>query len=150
MRSILHSAQQQLGTWVGSSVIHLGDANVPNSLMFIDKYNQVARILCPVVTCLRGLPGIQNNSELCAWVKATYGSVEVPQLLPNFCCCFFSCSLRLFRVANWRSFVTFFVLRLMVRALITSSVLGAVSTAGSHPRGIGVPNCKPSPFTVCF
>lgn len=76
MRSILHSAQQQLGTWVGSSVIHLGDANVPNSLMFIDKYNQVARILCPVVTCLRGLPGIQNNPELCAWVKATYGSIE--------------------------------------------------------------------------
>jgi len=35
MRSILHSAQQKLGTWVGSSVIHLGDANVPNSLMFI-------------------------------------------------------------------------------------------------------------------
>ena len=77
MRSILHSAQQQLGTWVGSSVIHLGDANVPNSLMFIDKYNQVARILCPVVTCLRGIPALQNNAELCAWVKSTYGSVEV-------------------------------------------------------------------------
>ena len=41
MHSILYKCQRQIGNWVGSSVIHLGDHNVPNALMFIDKYTQV-------------------------------------------------------------------------------------------------------------
>jgi hypothetical protein len=40
-QDILHKTQRRVGNWIGSSVIHLGDHNVPNALHFIDKYTQV-------------------------------------------------------------------------------------------------------------
>ena len=51
MHSVLSRCQQRLGTWVGSSVVHLGDHNVPNALMFIDKYTQVRRPACLMGPC---------------------------------------------------------------------------------------------------
>jgi hypothetical protein len=55
MQEILVRIQTKVQQWVGSSVIHLGDHNVPNALSFIDKYTQVPRILGPIVRCLENL-----------------------------------------------------------------------------------------------
>jgi hypothetical protein len=37
MQQILQRVQANVDTWIGSSVVHLGDHNVPNALNFIDK-----------------------------------------------------------------------------------------------------------------
>ncbi|KAI9302274.1 hypothetical protein BJ944DRAFT_167583 [Cunninghamella echinulata] len=77
MHKILHHTQKKCGSWVGSSVIHLGDRNVPNAFMFIDKYNQVARILSPIVSTLDKLDTVvKEDGELAQYIDTIYGSVD--------------------------------------------------------------------------
>ncbi|RKP06325.1 hypothetical protein THASP1DRAFT_18618, partial [Thamnocephalis sphaerospora] len=73
---ILHRAQKRAGHWIGSSVVHLGDRNVPNALMFIDKYNQVSRILGPVVTCLEHIDRAHEFKGLDKYIKTYYGDAN--------------------------------------------------------------------------
>ena len=61
-----------LGHWVGLSVVHLGDRDVPNALIFIDKYNQVSRILTPIVTCLRELDRLHTNGAPGLYILYVY------------------------------------------------------------------------------
>ncbi|CAG8511710.1 14188_t:CDS:2 [Cetraspora pellucida] len=87
MHTILHRAQQKAGYWVGSSVIHLGDKNVPNALMFIDKYNQVSRILNPILICLDNIrPLTEKNSGIRSYIKDSFGGVEdlTKEILADF------------------------------------------------------------------
>ena len=76
MHGVLAKCQRALGGWVGSSVVHLGDHNVPNALVFIDKYSQVSRILNPIVLVVDELPNLAKDSGLKAYIEATFGGIE--------------------------------------------------------------------------
>ncbi|KAL1940031.1 hypothetical protein VTO73DRAFT_9366 [Trametes versicolor] len=76
MHAILNRAQRSIGSWVGSSVIHMGDHNVPNALMFIDKYSQVYRILLPICNTLDQIPRIIENPALRSYIEDEWGSPE--------------------------------------------------------------------------
>ncbi|KAI9915014.1 hypothetical protein PsorP6_007948 [Peronosclerospora sorghi] len=74
---ILHATQRRLDAWVGSSVIHLGDKNVPNALMFIDKYTQVGHILRPIIKTVDHLESLCASSTAIAdYVTTTFDSVQ--------------------------------------------------------------------------
>ncbi|KAJ1764188.1 hypothetical protein LPJ69_001999 [Coemansia sp. RSA 1752] len=77
--AILHRTQKAVGRWVGSAMIHLGDRNVPNALMFIDKYNQVSSILNPVVRVLEFLDShaaCPEPTDVSRFVEASHGSID--------------------------------------------------------------------------
>jgi len=76
MHEILHRAQKQVGSWIGSSVVHLGDHNVPNALTFIDKYTQVPRILNPIVQVIEAIPRCAEHPHVMDMIVAAHGSVK--------------------------------------------------------------------------
>ena len=76
MRTILHRCQVGLGDWIGSSVIHLGDTNVPNALLFLDKYTQVARILSPITQAIREIGKLEKKEPTKRWMHKTYGGAK--------------------------------------------------------------------------
>ena len=57
-------------------MVHLGDDNVPNALVFIDKYTQVASILNPIIIVLRTLPGLLKDEIVGEYIESTFGGVE--------------------------------------------------------------------------
>eukprot|EP00941_MAST-03F_sp_MAST-3F-sp1_P002833 g2833.t1 len=75
MREILHETQQQCDKWIGSSVIHLGDHNVPNAIFFIDKYTQISRILRPIITAIEQLPRMAKSDAIARYIN-TFGGIE--------------------------------------------------------------------------
>ncbi|KAI8366736.1 uncharacterized protein BYT42DRAFT_587716 [Radiomyces spectabilis] len=76
MHKILNRTQKKCGSWVGSSVIHLGDKNVPNAFMFIDKYNQVSRILTPIVSTLDKLEELQADPCMANYIEEEFGGID--------------------------------------------------------------------------
>ncbi|CAM9843504.1 unnamed protein product, partial [Hapterophycus canaliculatus] len=76
MRRILRIVQSTCGPWVGLSVVHLGDRDVPNALVFIDKYTQIPRILNPVVQAVRSLEEMALDPVLGHYVDVGWGGVK--------------------------------------------------------------------------
>jgi len=78
MRELLTKTQKAAGEpWVGLSVIHLGDRDVPNALVFIDKYTQIPRFLKPITDFCDGIPDMcRDNERISAYVKTEFGSEE--------------------------------------------------------------------------
>jgi hypothetical protein len=65
------------GGWVGSSAVHLGDNDVPNALVWIDKYTQIPRILIPLVQALDDLePLVSSAPGVSEYLKALYGTTD--------------------------------------------------------------------------
>ncbi|KDQ64447.1 hypothetical protein JAAARDRAFT_28076 [Jaapia argillacea MUCL 33604] len=76
MHVILNRAQRSIGSWVGSSVIHMGDHNVPNALMFIDKYSQIYRILLPICNTLAQIPTLLEKPSIRSFIEDEFGSAD--------------------------------------------------------------------------
>ena len=65
MHQILSKVQHSIGrSWLGLSVVHLGDRDVPNALFFIDKYSQVPRILGPLVNAVERLDDLEADPRI--------------------------------------------------------------------------------------
>jgi len=82
MNSIVGKVIRELdGNWIGSSVVHMGDHNVPNALMFLDKYCQIPRILGPIAHTLNQLPKEYDQSPpvIRAYIDKVFGGVESAQ-----------------------------------------------------------------------
>jgi len=73
MSKILSRVKSRVGDWVGLSVVHLADRDVPNALFFIDKYNQVPRILSPIVQTIDGLDFLLDRPGMGDLVKQLVG-----------------------------------------------------------------------------
>eukprot|EP01012_Entosiphon_sulcatum_P013500 TRINITY_DN18731_c0_g1_i1.p1 TRINITY_DN18731_c0_g1~~TRINITY_DN18731_c0_g1_i1.p1 ORF type:complete len:502 (+),score=57.32 TRINITY_DN18731_c0_g1_i1:61-1566(+) len=87
MGAILRATQQSVGgSWVGLSVVHLGDDDVPNALNFIDKYTQVARIINPIVKCIEGIDDILKLPGIPEMITLNHHSPELlkKQILQDY------------------------------------------------------------------
>ncbi|GFH47691.1 hypothetical protein CTEN210_04166 [Chaetoceros tenuissimus] len=74
MRYLLNKTQKAAGSpWVGLSVIHLGDRDVPNALVFIDKYTQIPRFLKPIADFCDEIPELMENEKIASYVEHQFG-----------------------------------------------------------------------------
>jgi hypothetical protein len=75
MDRILRKVQGKFDRWVGLAVVHLGDRDVPNALVFIDKYTQVPNILGPISSAMERLePMSYDDLAFAEYVKQEWTS----------------------------------------------------------------------------
>ena len=85
MHRCLHQVQAaDAVSWIGSSVIHMGDRNVPNAFLFIDKYSQISRICQPIVRTIEEIErhfyttttSSGGTSSLSTYLQHAFGTRE--------------------------------------------------------------------------
>ncbi|UIZ22709.1 hypothetical protein KXD40_003681 [Peronospora effusa] len=80
MHITLPSTMRSLDSCVGSSVIRFGDKNVPNALMFIDKYIQVGHTLRPtlrpIVKAIDSIEFMCGSPKIRGYVDTTFGGAR--------------------------------------------------------------------------
>lgn len=76
MHGIIAKAQKRTQSWIGSSVVHLGDHTVPNALFFLDKYLQVPRILNPVFLVVSNVDRLAKDPYVSQWISNQFNSTE--------------------------------------------------------------------------
>ncbi|KAK9453779.1 hypothetical protein V1511DRAFT_504490 [Dipodascopsis uninucleata] len=76
MQNIIALAQKRAKSWIGSSVVHLGDRTVPNAWFFLDKYLQVPQILNPLESVMSNIDNIARDPFVYSWIQSQFGSVE--------------------------------------------------------------------------
>ena len=62
-------------------MIHLGDRDVPNALIFIDKYTQVPSILNPICSFLDGIPALLEDKNVRKYVADNFGDGDNLKML---------------------------------------------------------------------
>jgi len=83
MQSLLSATQKAANApWVGLSVIHLGDRDVPNALIFIDKYTQIPHILKPIADFIDGMEDLCNeNNAIAGYINRELGSLDALKMI---------------------------------------------------------------------
>ncbi|KAG8343208.1 putative Protein of unknown function (DUF2009) [Trypanosoma vivax] len=74
INDVLQQTKRELGEWVGSERIHLGDDQVPNAFHFIDKYGQVSRIIIPILRTIANIDKLSTSEEHSRYLKEVWGS----------------------------------------------------------------------------
>lgn len=81
MYKIIGECQAKCSSWIGSSVVHLGDDAVPNALFFLDKYIQVPNILIPIDQCLLKIPELsKTDPNINNYINENFGDYKNLQL----------------------------------------------------------------------
>lgn len=74
LSAILENTKRELGQWVGSEKIHLGDNQVPNAFHFIDKYGQISRILIPILRTIDKIDELEQSVTKRQYMSEVWGN----------------------------------------------------------------------------
>lgn len=80
VEEVLKLTKDELGEWVGSEKIHMGDDQVPNAFHFIDKYGQISRIIIPILRTISFIDQLNKHHDHAAYLKEVWGGPEGAKL----------------------------------------------------------------------